>query len=216
MVYITGSIMKDWRRILPENLETKGYHLKKGDILISLGSVGIPWINPVFSPDETNKLDELDNIEYTFCFIDGNHENFDFLESIQRTVWYGGYIHRIGRKIVHLMRGQVFNIEGKKFLTFGGGESTDFAYRKEHLTWWKNEKPSMEEFGTACGNIIKNNNTVDYILTHEVPLDSRKKDTYDKIQTIMHHTAYKKLYCNKSFDFQAENIWPIGDELVKV
>lgn len=216
-VYITGSIMKDWRRILPQNPETKGYYLAKGDILISLGSVGIPWMNPMFSPEEIRRLNDLDDIGYTFCFIDGNHENFDFLNSIQKTVWHGGRIHRIGRNIVHLIRGEIFNFQGKSFLAFGGGESSDLNSRKEHYSWWRDEKPSMEDFGTACRNIMNHGNKVDYILTHESPFDESKKDTFDKIQTIMHHTDYSQLYYNgNTTKLSGNNTCMVSDTIVEV
>lgn len=64
------------------------------------------------------------------------------------------------------MRGQVFNIEGKKFFTFGGATSIDKVYRKEFISWWRQELPTTEELEEGMNNLEKNNWQVDYILTH--------------------------------------------------
>lgn len=39
--------------------------------------------------------------------------------------WNGGKIHRVRPSVIHLMRGQVFNLQGKMFFTFGGASSHD-------------------------------------------------------------------------------------------
>ena len=43
------------------------------------------------------------------------------------------------------MRGQVFTIDKIKFFTFGGAKSSDIMYRKENISWWKEEMPSKED-----------------------------------------------------------------------
>lgn len=40
-------------------------------------------------------------------------------------MWNGGKVHKIKSSIIHLMRGQVFSIAGKKIFTFGGAQSHD-------------------------------------------------------------------------------------------
>lgn len=63
------------------------------------------------------------------------------------------------------MRGQVFTIESKTIFTFGGGTSIDKKTRKEHISWWKEEIPTDEEQAEGKNNLLKYNNTVDYIIT---------------------------------------------------
>ena len=41
----------------------------------------------------------------------------------------------ISDSICHLMRGQVFDIDGKTFFTFGGGNSIDKAWRTPGVSW---------------------------------------------------------------------------------
>lgn len=53
----------------------------------------------------------------------GNYENFDQLYNYPIEEWNGGKIHKINDSVFHLMRGQVFKIDGKSFFTFGGASS---------------------------------------------------------------------------------------------
>lgn len=57
--------------------------------------------------------------------MDGNHENFKQLNAYDVDIWNGGKVHFIENEIIHLMRGQVFEIDGTRFFTFGGVYSID-------------------------------------------------------------------------------------------
>lgn len=103
---------------------------------------------------------------FILLFVDGNHENFNLLNTYPVQIWNGGKIHRIRHNVYHLMRGQVFNIHGKKILTFGGAASMDKASRLEDISWWKEEMPSEVEYDEAIHNLELNDYTVDYIFTH--------------------------------------------------
>lgn len=98
-----------------------------------------------------------------------NHENHDALDAYPVEFWNGGKVHKISDSIIHLMRGQVFTIEGKKFFTMGGAESHDKIYRKEGISWWPREMPSNDEYEEGLANLDKVNNQVDYILSHSAP-----------------------------------------------
>lgn len=67
------------------------------------------------------------------------------------------------------MRGQVYLIEDKKFFVMGGARSVDKVYRKEHVSWWKEELPSMNEINEAIDNLDKHLWCVDYVITHCAP-----------------------------------------------
>jgi hypothetical protein len=41
--------------------------------------------------------------------------------------WHGGKVHKIRPSVIHLMRGQVYELQGKKFFTFGGAQSHDIS-----------------------------------------------------------------------------------------
>ena len=62
-----------------------------------------------------------ENGDLVWLFVDGNHENFDYLNGLPVDQWHGGNVHMLVRdKVIHLMRGEVFTIEGRRFFTFGG------------------------------------------------------------------------------------------------
>lgn len=114
---------------------------------------------------------------YEILFIDGNHENFDRLESVEFPIEkkYGGIVRRIKDNVFWLTRGQVFNIEGKTFFTMGGANSTDKDRRVPNKSWWERELPLNDEYHAAIQNLKNVGNKVDYILTHTCPVSLIRK-----------------------------------------
>ena len=84
---------------------------------------------------------------------------------------FGGkvQIHPHAENVIHLMRGEVYEIEGKSFFTFGGAASVDKVYRTEGYSWWSAEEPSLEEIDRALNNLDRIGNKTDYIITHTLP-----------------------------------------------
>ena len=189
MVFITGDCHSDFRRfntkIFPEQKE-----MTKDDYVIICGDFGGVWNKDEESRQEKYNMDWLENKSFTTLFVDGNHENFDRLNSYQVEIWHGGNVHKIRNSVIHLMRGQVFDIDGAKFFTFGGASSHDIdggilepsdpyfrdkqkrlkrkwiPYRINGVSWWKEELASDEEMTEGCKNLMAQNNNVDYIITH--------------------------------------------------
>ena len=146
----------------------EGVKLTKDDYLIILGDFGLVWSN---DKNHDNWLSWLNNRPWTTLFIDGNHENFDLLATYPIEKWHGGKIQKISSSIFHLMRGQVFEIEGKTFFTFGGAASVDRCNRTPGISWWYQEIPNAEEINEALHNLSTHDNSVDYVLTHTCPSD---------------------------------------------
>ena len=167
MIYVTGDTHGtiDWEKLnttrFPEQKD-----LTKDDYLIILGDFGGVWDG---GDQDRYVLKTYDKRNFTTLFIDGNHENHDLLDNYPVEEWNGGKIQRISDSVIHLMRGQVFTIEGIKFFTMGGAESTDKQYRKEGESWWAREMPSIEEYEEAVVNLEKHSGKVDCILTHCAP-----------------------------------------------
>ncbi len=91
------------------------------------------------------------------------------------------------------MRGQVYYIADKRFFTMGGASSHDIdagilepddpnfrhkrklldkrkaLYRINHVSWWKDELPSQDEYKTARRNLDACDWKVDYIISHCCP-----------------------------------------------
>ena len=157
-------------------------------------------------------LDWLDSRPFTTLFVCGNHENFDRLYQYPVEDWHGGKVHKIRDSVLHLMRGQVFEIEEKKIFSFGGASSHDIQggvlepddpefekkyatlsrgylpFRINHWSWWKQELPSEEEMEEGRQNLEKHDNKVDFIVTHSCAAST---------QALLGHGLYSKDYLNE-------------------
>ena len=165
MIYITGDThgTTDWEKINTLHFPEQKQMTKK-DYLIILGDFGI-WGDE----EDDYIIRTYSKRNFTTLFIDGNHENHDILAKYHMENWNGGKIHRISDSVIHLMRGQIFTIDGITLFTMGGAESTDKQYRKECESWWAREMPSDEEYQYAFDNLSKHNFEVDFVLTHCAP-----------------------------------------------
>ena len=167
MIYICGDTHGDYDfRKLNSNHFPDGKMLTKDDYVIVCGDFGAVW--------DKGRQDKYiqgwyNSKPWTTLFVDGNHENHDALDAYPVEIWNGGKVHKISDSIIHLMRGQVFTIEGKKFFTFGGAQSTDMWHRKEGVSWWAREMPSDEEYEEGFLNLKKVGNEVDQVITHCAP-----------------------------------------------
>ena len=167
MIYITGDthipvdIGKLSTKRFPEQKE-----MTKNDYVIICGDFGGVWDG---SNEEKYWIKWLKNKNFTTLFVDGNHENFEMLYNLP-TVRFGGSIaHKVDDGIYHLLRGELYDIDGKKFFVFGGASSHDKEHRKEGKNWWKEEMPTEEQYFNAEMNLEKNGFSCNYVVTHSAP-----------------------------------------------
>ena len=170
-IYLTGDthIPHDIHKLSASALREVGIEqnkLTRDDFIIVLGDFGLFWHD-----DKEYKYWRkwIEEKPFTVLFLDGNHENHDWLNSMPVVEWNGGNIHRPAPNIIHLMRGQVYNLYGKTFFVMGGARSEDKFLRMEGQSWWRTEEPTYAEFESAFKNLERYNNTVDYVLTHDAP-----------------------------------------------
>ena len=161
MIYVTG----DTHGLIDVDKRTRfaGEHreLTRKDFVIICGDFGGVWA------EETDGiLEEFEKLPFTVLCADGNHEDFDRLKEYPVSEWNGGKVQVIRPNVIHLMRGQVFLIDGKKIFVLGGAESTDREYRVPGVNWWPEEYPSHEEIKEAESNLEKESWFVDYVITH--------------------------------------------------
>ena len=99
MVYVTGDIhgnQEKWIHYIDPIL-------KEQDILLVTGDFGMGfWYGPEYNEEQF--LDWLQTRCYTVCFIDGNHENFNLLNTYPVKKWNGGNVHFIKKNVIHLLR----------------------------------------------------------------------------------------------------------------
>lgn len=164
MLYLTGDTHGDYdigklsSRRFKEQKE-----LTKEDYVLISGDFGLVWNN---DGQDRYLQKELNNRKFTTLFVDGNHENFDLLKRYPVEYWHGGKVQFIQPTIIHLMRGQVYEINGYTFFVMGGATSIDKMDRVEGISWWADEQPSDAEYEEAISNLNRYNWRVDYVVTH--------------------------------------------------
>ena len=195
MIFFTGDIHSDITRFRPYIFPEQSA-LTKDDYMIICGDFGLVWDYYGMSTKEYLRINELEDKSYTTLFVDGNHENYDRLNELPVEEWHGGLVQKLSPSVIHLMRGQVYEIDGKKFFTFGGAASHDISdgilerndfkteeefidtynkmeregksFRVNHFSWWKEEMPNEKEYEIAKDNLKKNDYKVDYIISHDI------------------------------------------------
>lgn len=196
MIYVTGDCHSEFNKFsssaFPEQKE-----MTRDDTVIVCGDFGLIW-DKEESSYEKYWLKWLSEKPFTIVFVDGNHENFDRLNTEFEIVeFHGGKAHKISDNVYHLMRGEIYDIDGKKIFALGGASCHDikdgilsrenFAseyefkdtirkwnkwkkeFRVEHLSWWKEELPSGEELKHAEEKLAEVNYSVDIVITHCAP-----------------------------------------------
>ncbi len=163
-MYITGDthgITSFYKLTMFDELHKE---LTREDFVVIAGDCGVVWSESTLQ----SRVSLYQSLKFTVLFVDGNHENFDLLEKYPVEIWNGGKVHKISENVIHLMRGQVFEIDGRKIFTFGGAESIDKEYRVDGETWWAREMPNESEFEEGMCNIEKCGGEVDYVITHTI------------------------------------------------
>lgn len=162
MVYLTGDTHGDLDRFRHGRLRWLG----RRDIVVVLGDFGFVWDG---SSEEQKKLDWLRKRPYTLLFLDGSHENYDLLKQYPEQELFGGRVQSLGGNVYHVCRGSILELEGRRYLCFGGAESPDKEEREPCVNWWKEELPSDEEYARCEQNLAACGDRIDYVLTHDAP-----------------------------------------------
>lgn len=154
----------DIRKLTTKRFDHRG--MTRQDYVLICGDFGGVW--DLGSGDDYI-IRWFEGKPWTTLFVDGNHENHDVLDAMPVTEWMGGKIHRVSKHIIHLMRGQVYTLDGHTVFTMGGASSHDRQYRREGVNWWARELPAEAEFAEARENLASHGNRVDYVFTHAAP-----------------------------------------------
>ncbi len=162
MLYVTGDThgSVDYNK-----LHTMRGKFGAGDLLLIAGDFGGVWNKNTLEKD----LRIYRRLKCKVLFADGNHENFDLLQTFPQEEFCGGKVHRVAENIYHLLRGQVFTLQGKSFFVLGGAESRDRAFRREGFSWWKQESVTYADVEEGLKNLAAHGNAVDCVLTHTLP-----------------------------------------------
>lgn len=221
MIFITGDTHADFNRFSTKSFPEQR-NMTKDDFVIICGDFGGLWDD---SAREHYWLDWLEDKPFTTLFVSGNHENYDMLKDLPWKVWNSGTVNFIRPSVIHLRRGQIFHLQGKKFFTFGGARSHDISdgilslddpdfrskydslrrkdgmFRIDHVSWWKEEMPNRREMHMGRMNLIRANHKVDYIITHDCPTDVQYKLGYGRYEPDK-FTDYLERDVEHTTDFQ--------------
>ena len=207
-IFVTGDIHAsyDIAKLSESCFDTAG--LTKDDYVIICGDFGLVWNN---SASEQYWLRWLDARPFTTLFVDGNHEGFSLLNSFLETTWNGGAVHQVATSVLHLKRGQLFNIDGCRIFTMGGATSSedDRTHRIQGKTWFTEEIPNEQERTTALETLDAADWDCDFVITHCAPSSSAQgisehtdrlkihpMDEYtDWLQTIQDRLTYRHWFC---------------------
>ena len=194
-IFAIGDTLWNFERFRPEYFP-EGQELTKEDVVLQLGDFGGVWFG---DERDDEALDWLKGLPFTVAFVSGNHENYDALVKYPIENWHGGRVQPIRPHVLHLMRGQVFELAGRTFFTMGGASSHDIQdgildpekpgfeerycrmrrgrarFRVKGVSWWPEELPSDEEYEEARKNLDAHDWAVDYILTHCAPTSITQK-----------------------------------------
>ena len=234
MIYITGDCHSDFTRFSMDNFPIQT-EMTQDDYVIICGDFGGVWTFENESEQEKYWLDWLNKKNFTTLFVDGNHENFTRLYNYPEKKWHGGKVHKIRDSVLHLMRGEIFEIDNKRIFTFGGASSHDIQdgilnldeeekiynfrkrgayFRIRDYSWWDLELPTNEEMENGNKNLEKVNYKVDYIISHCCPTSVQailgagkyKKDCLtDYLQQISEKCEFKKWYFGHYHDYRQVN-----------
>lgn len=168
-IILTGDTHGDISRIL----KIDDSEMTKEDIVIILGDFGVIW-GGRNSEIEDYCLELLGEKRFTVAFLDGNHENFSLIKEKENIVfWNDGYVGMLPHGIIHLLRGEVYHINGKRVGVCGGANSIDLWHRTEGISWWREEEITDDNIADFEANLSCNShlfdNKLDLMLSHDAP-----------------------------------------------
>jgi hypothetical protein len=190
--------------------------LDKEDTLIVLGDFGFIW-----RLDTQDVMEELSEVAKKcpcqIAFVDGNHENFNKIKELEEiTEWNGGKVGKLPFGILHLLRGEIYNLNNEKVGVIGGADSVDKWGRTEDISWWSAETVTAAD----AEKLIENAKDVEdlIILSHDAP--SILVNQLKMLNGINGMTEFsssqmnlQKVYDNVSFKKWCFGHWHIDKEL---
>lgn len=205
MVYFTGDIHGFPFYVKHFALKHK---LARDDTIVLLGDVGANYYQN--ESDEAVKA-TLSKIKPTVLCIHGNHEMRPWLvDGYHLAEWNGGLVYAQDKypSLLFAKDGEIYTINGLRYIAIGGAYSVDKFYRlRTGQKWFEDEQPSQEIKDYVEKQL--ESNSVDVILSHTCPFkyEPREKflpnidqnlvdsSTERWLDTIEEKTKYNAWYC---------------------
>jgi hypothetical protein len=130
--------------------------------IIQVGDFGYGWTAYGGKPFKASRAffsDEEMAIyrQATKLWLDGNHENFDMLDT-DGGAWQPEW--------THMPRGSLLDIDGYRAMFFGGATSIDKPRRIEGVSWWSQESITYAQVSKTLESV---DGPIDAIFSHEHP-----------------------------------------------
>lgn len=180
--------------------------IENDEMLFVTGNFGLFWFDINSNSDKYTILNNmLESKNAYIVLVDGNHENHNFINRTEISEFCGAKCHKLLPRVIHIMRGEIVNIDGIKIFCFGGAYSVDRFWREKNKTYFEEELPNENEYDSGLNNLINADFKVDYIITHTCQrrlvkkLGQRHKaieeiKLQNYIQWIVDNVEYKKHY----------------------
>lgn len=130
----------------------------RADVIVHAGDFGYDFTKKFVS----GLNDSLRDADVPLLFVDGNHENFDYLYSLPINRKTG--LRKIASHIYHIPRGKRWVWDGVQYLGLGGAHSVDKPMRVPYVSWWPEEKITPEQVKKSLKGGL-----VDVMITHDCP-----------------------------------------------
>lgn len=186
------TVFGDWHQNTSFALQQLLYSQGDGsDIFFHVGDFGLWKLNSKFIKAVEHRLSR---IKKQLWFIDGNHENFNIINSLPRDEYGRGVV---SDHILHIPRSFSWIWGDLKFLGLGGAVSVDKEFRQEGFDWFPEEQVTEDDVNKAVSA-----GHVDVLLTHDAPglvwespvsgvpdyLLKESELTRDRIKQVIAHT----------------------------
>jgi len=150
-IVIMGDAHGEWAAL--EKLIEK----ENPDLLISVGDLGYwPKRGPgIVRAGSVESFFRDNKTKILFC--PGNHENWDAIDERKSD--------EILPNVFYMPRGSTYTLDdGRKILFFGGSDSIDKAWRREGVSWFRQELPSKRHIDR-----LDPNDKFDIVVSHTCP-----------------------------------------------
>ena len=207
MTYFTGDFHGDVWSLNDRFADIK---LKEEDIVIILGDAGLNYYDNK-KDKERKRILNTNGIEY-LC-VHGNHEmRPSTIESYHEEKWHNGivYVEDEYRNLKFAKDGEIYELDGMRYIVIGGAYSVDKYYRLANkYKWFSDEQPDETIKNRVEDVLEKEDWKIDYVLSHTCPskyvpveaflpgLDQKMIDhsTEEWLDTIEDRLSYSKWLC---------------------
>ncbi len=205
MICITGDIHGETKYVTQL---CERYAPSPTDCVILLGDVGVNYHCDL---RDRRRKEELAACGVPILCIHGNHEQRPAgLGPYSLKEWNGGqvWVEEDFPQLLFTKDGEIYTIDGYRFIAIGGAYSIDKLYRiSNRIGWWPDEQPSVEIKEYTERQLAAHR--IDYVLSHTCPFRyepkermlpgfdrSRIDDSTERwLDTIEASTDYKGWYC---------------------